>query len=168
MALASIRSIDQWGARSKVIAATLSVVALSAAAVAGIVAGAVEPTFIRAELALVLMAIAAGLFASVTTTRAGTTLVVNPAVCFSYAALLSYGVIPAIIAQLASVVALAWRTGMAPLHAVAKGFQFSASLLTAALVLKLAGFGPEASRSSWTTLAGALAVIAGIVAWLLV
>jgi len=76
-------------------------VALAAVAVAALVAESARPTFITAEVALLIMAVAAALFASVTTTYAGTPLVINPAVCFSFAALLSYGLLPAIAAQLA-------------------------------------------------------------------
>jgi hypothetical protein len=107
-----------------------------------------------AEGALLIMAVAAALFASVTTTYAGTPLVINPAVCFSFAALLSYGLLPAIAAQLASVAVVEWRTGPSPLHAVAKAVQFSASLLAAAAVLAIPGHGPQVHPASWTTLVG--------------
>ena len=164
---ASTRRIDRWGARWKALAAPLGAVVLGVTAVVAIVTGSRASAFIAPELALVIMAAAAGLLASVTTTRAGTVLVINPAVCFSYAALLSYGVLPAIVAQLTSVAVLAWWRKLAPLLAVAKALQFSAALLAAAVVLQITGFGPDASLSSWATLAGALAVLAGIFAWLL-
>jgi len=166
VALANTRRIDHWRTRHrllwKVIAVALGVVAVGALAV-----DSIRPTFITAELALVIMAVAAGLFASVTTTRSGTTLVINPAVCFSFAALLTHGLVTAIVAQLASVAVVDWRTGLSPLRGVAKALQFSASLLAAAVVLNIAGFGPQVVRSAWASLAEAMAVIAAIVAWLL-
>ena len=71
------------------------------------------------------------------------------------------------MAQLASVAVVNWRTGPSPLRGVAKALQFSASLLAAAAVLNIAGYGPQVDRTAWANLAGAMAVIAAIVAWLL-
>ncbi len=164
MAPASTRTVEQQGTRHAFVWKAIAV-AFGTVAVGALVA---ESTFITAEFALVIMAVAAGLFASVTTTRGGTTLVINPAVCFSFAALLSYGLLPAIVAQLASVAIVEWRTGPSPLRAVAKALQFSASLLAAAAVLVITGHGPQVDPASFATLAGAFAVIAAIVAWLLI
>ena len=166
MAFVNTRRSDQrrtrHGLRWKVVAVVLGAVAAGALAVDSGTAA-----FITAELALVVMAIAAGLLASVTTTPSGTTLVINPAVCFSFAALLTHGLVTAIVAQLASVAVVEWRTGPSPLRGVAKALQFSASLLAAAAVLNIAGYGPQVDRSAWANLAGSVAVIAAIVAWLL-
>jgi len=166
MALANIRRIDHWitrhALRWKIIA-----VALGAVAVGVLAADWNNPPFVAPDFALVTMAVAAGLFASVTTTRGGITLVINPAVCFSFAALLTHGLVPAIVAQLASVAVVDWRPGPSPLRGVAKALQFSASLLAAAAVLNITGYGPQVDPGAWATLAGALVVVAAIVAWLL-
>ena len=166
MALVNTRRSDQrrtrHGLRWKVVA-----IVLGAAAAGALAVDSSRPTFITAELALVIMAVAAGLFATVTTTPSGTTLVINPAVCFSFAALLTHGLVTAIVAQLASVAVVEWRTGPSPLRGVAKAVQFSASLLAAAAVLNIAGYGPQVDRSAWANLAGSVAVLAAIVAWLL-
>ena len=50
--------------------------------------------------------------------------------------------------------------------APAKAVQYSASLLAAAGVIDVVGFGPHTSTGSWATLTGALVVIGAIVAWL--
>jgi diguanylate cyclase len=124
------------------------------------------PHLIAPQVGLIIMAVAAGFFASVTTTPSGTTIVINPAVCFSFAALLSYGLAPAILAQLASVAVVYWRTGRSQLDGVRKAVQFSASLLASAVVIYAVGFGPDVSTGRWATLTGALVVLAAIVAWL--
>jgi diguanylate cyclase (GGDEF)-like protein len=145
-------------------AAVIALVAVAVGAVAVTVTGS---DLAVPDIGLVVMAVVAGLFTSVTTTRAGTTLVVNPAVCFSFAALLSYGLLPAIVAQLASVAVASWRTRPAPVGSAGKALQFLASLLAAAGVLHVLGFGGLVSLGAWTTTSGALAVIGAIAAWLI-
>ena len=67
VASASTRRIDQWRTRHGLLW-KVTAVALGAVAVGALAVDSSRPTFITAELALVIMAVAAGLFASVTTT----------------------------------------------------------------------------------------------------
>src|SRR4051812_29159271 len=93
------------------------------------------PSVLHPEIGLIIiMAIVAGFLASVTMTRAGTTIIFNPAVCLSFAALMSYGLASAIVAQLSSVVVVHWRTRRSPRRSFEKAVQFSASLLASAVV----------------------------------
>jgi diguanylate cyclase (GGDEF)-like protein len=155
------RSANRDELRWKIVTVVLVGVAVGSLALASS-----KPNLIAPQVGLIIMAVVAGFFASVTTTRAGTTLVINPAVSFSFAALLSYGLAPAILAQLTSVVVVYWRTGRSLLDGAGKAVQFSASLLAAAGVIGLAGFGPHTSIGSWASLTSALVVIGAIVAWL--
>jgi diguanylate cyclase (GGDEF)-like protein len=144
-----------------------------AVAVVGVAAGAVvlestDPTLMPPEAALIIMAIAAGFFASVTTTATGPTIVINPAVCFSFAALLSYGLAPAIIAQLASVVVVHWRTDRSLRHSLEKAVQLCAAILAAAGVIDVLGFGARTGTAWWATPTGALAVVAAVATWLVI
>src|SRR6185369_17301433 len=155
------RSANRDELRWKIVTVVLVGVAVGSLALASS-----KPNLIAPQVGLIIMAVVAGFFTSVTTTRAGTTLVINPAVSFSFAALLSYGLAPAILAQLTSVVVVYWRTGRSLLDGAGKAVQFSASLLAAAGVIGLAGFGPHTSIGSWASLTSALVVLGAIVAWL--
>jgi diguanylate cyclase (GGDEF)-like protein len=166
VARASANRTDRWGThRHEFVWAVVSV-AVVGLAVGALALESTEPNVIRPEVGLIIMAIAAGFLATVTTTPAGTTFVINPAVCFSFAALLSYGLAPAIVAQLASVVVIHWWTQQSLRRSLEKAMQFSVSLLAAAGVIDVVGFGSYASTGSWATPAGALVVIAAIAAWL--
>jgi diguanylate cyclase (GGDEF)-like protein len=142
-------------------------VALVAVACGGLAVASTGPVFAAPEVGLVIMTVVAGFLASVTTTHAGTTLVVNPAVCFSFAALLSYGLRPAIVGQLASVaVVYAW-TGLSLVRSIAKALQFSVSLIASWGILQVSGVHGVVSLRAWTTLPSVLVVIGAISAWLI-
>ena len=109
---------------------------------------------------------AAGFFALVTTTRAGTTLVINPAVSFSFAALLSYGLAPAVVAQLASVAVVYWRPGRSLPRRRREGGAVLRVPVGRGRGDRCDRFRATHEHGSWATLTGALVVIGAIVAWL--
>jgi diguanylate cyclase (GGDEF)-like protein len=117
---------------------------------------------------LATLAVAAGAFAFVIADPSGGILVINPAVCFSFAILLSWGLGPAIAAQVAGVAAVTWRRRLPPLRALLVCAQFAAAF-AAAYAVFLIGQPPRGPAGmEWTNVRDVPVLIAAIAAWLAV
>jgi diguanylate cyclase (GGDEF)-like protein len=115
---------------------------------------------------LAALAIAAGLFSFVTANPAGAIVVINPAVCFSFAILLSWGFAPAIAAHVAAIAALTWRRRLPPLRGVLMAAQFIGAFAVAYAVLVLGGTHIGLAGRERTGINEAAIVIAAAIAWL--
>ncbi len=117
---------------------------------------------------LASFALAAGLWLSfVTLGRFGMLVVINPAVCFAFALMLSWGVVPAIGAHLTSVAVLTWRWRLPLTRGLLLTAQFLAAYAVAYGILRLGGTqGPRGEE--WTSIRDAEIVGAAAVAWLAV
>jgi diguanylate cyclase (GGDEF)-like protein len=118
-------------------------------------------------LVLAVLAVAAGLFSFVTINPAGAIVVINPALSFTFAILLRWGLVPALSAQVAAVAALTWRRRLPPLRGLLMAIQFVAAFLVAYALLRFSGapIGPEGRQ--WTRLDDAGLVIASVAVWLI-
>jgi diguanylate cyclase (GGDEF)-like protein len=86
---------------------------------------------------LATLTVAAGVFALVIAYPSGGILVISPAVCFSFAILLLWGLGPAIAGQVAGVAAVTWRRRLPPLGALLICVQFAVAFATAYAVLSI-------------------------------
>ena len=117
---------------------------------------------------LALFALAAGLWLSfVTPGPSGALAVINPAVCFTFALMLSWGLPAAIGAHLASTAVLTWRWRLTVARGLLLIVQFAAAFAAASAVLRADGTRGPRGRE-WTSIHNAAIVGASAVAWLLV
>jgi diguanylate cyclase (GGDEF)-like protein len=86
---------------------------------------------------LATLVVAAGVFALVITDPSGGILVISPTVCFSFAILLLWGLVPAIAAQVAGVAAVMWRRRLPPLGVLLVCVQVVVAFAAAYAVLSL-------------------------------
>jgi diguanylate cyclase (GGDEF)-like protein len=117
---------------------------------------------------LATLAVAAGAFAFVIADPSGGILVINPAVCFSFAILLSWGLGPAIAAQVAGVAAVTWRRRLPLLRALLVCAQFAVAFAAAYAVLMIGQPPRGPAGMEWTNVGDVPVLIAAIAAWLAV
>jgi len=127
-----------------------------------------HPSGTGAELlGLTGLTLAAGLFSFVTVNPSGAIVVIIPAVCFSFALLLSWGLVPAIAAQLLAVSALTWRRRLPPLRGLLMVVQFAGAFGVAFIVLVWGGTRVGVPGRERTSLREAAVVIGAAIVWLL-
>lgn len=125
--------------------------------------GAVAELGVLAGFALIV-----GLLLSLVAPNArGAIVVINPAVSFTFAILLLFGLGPALAAHFTALSALTLRHKVPPLRTMLLTVQFVAAVSTAYGVIMLGG-GPTDGGLSWTTVHDAVVVIGAGLAWLLV
>ena len=86
---------------------------------------------------LTVLALVAGLLSFVTKNPSGAVVVINPAVCFTFAILLSGELVPAIAAQVAAVALLTWRRRLPAIRGLLMAVQFAVASAPAYVVLSL-------------------------------
>ena len=117
----------------------------------------------RAELwVLTALALLAALLSFVTVNPAGAIVVINPAVCFTFAILLSWRLAPAIAVHVAAVAVLTWWHGLPPIRGLLMASQFAVSSTAAFAVLLLTNplTGPPQNRLRET-----LVTVAALASW---
>ena len=101
------------------------------------------------------LAVAAGLFSFVTVNSSGAIVVINPAVCFTFAIMLTWGLLPALAAHLAALAILIWRRRLPLLGAVLMMVQFAlafgAAYTTLLLLSGRALARPVRNGQDWAT-----------------
>jgi diguanylate cyclase len=102
--------------------------------------------------------------------RRGAPVVIGPAVCFTFAILLVWGLGPAVVAQVAAIVVVVWRRQVSLRESVLRAGQYALAFAAAALVLSANSPYPWADRPSdiMATMAEAVTLVAAVAAWLLV
>jgi diguanylate cyclase (GGDEF)-like protein len=117
----------------------------------------------RPELwVLTALALVAALLSFVTVNPAGAVVVINPAVCFTFAILLSWRLAPAIAVHVAAVAVLTWRHGLPPIRGLLMVAQFaiSSTAAFAVLLMTVPLTGPPHNRLRET-----LAIVAALAIW---
>jgi diguanylate cyclase len=114
------------------------------------------------------LAVVSGGLAFVTSNPAGVLVVINPAVCFTFAILLSWGLGPAIVAQIAAVAVLTWRRRLPVISGALASVQFVAAFVAAYAVLSVGDPDTRPSGRAWTDLNDAALEVAAIAVWLAV
>jgi hypothetical protein len=124
------------------------------------------PPGAAAELVvLAILAVGSGLVLTfVTRNPAGATVVINPGVCFTFAILLTWGLLPAVTMAVATVAVLTGRRGLPALRGLLMAVQVAAALAAAYGVLNFDRAGP--SGRAWTSVQDATVVFASTAAWL--
>jgi diguanylate cyclase (GGDEF)-like protein len=113
-------------------------------------------------------ALVAGLWLSFTTPNpVGLTIVINPAISFTFAILLSWGLVAALSAHLAALAAVTWRHRLPAVRALLLVAQFVVAFSAASGVLIMFGHRGPTGRE-WISPHDAAAVAGACVAWLLV
>ena len=116
---------------------------------------------------LAAVAVLVGWQALVTPRPGGAWIVLSPTVCFTFAILLCWGLGPAIVAQMAAVLAVAWRVRQAPLDAAASAAEFILAFAAAYVVVYVGDPDPFGKHGPVNVLGDALTVVGAAVAWLL-
>ena len=106
--------------------------------------------------------------AFVTPRPGGAWIVLCPTVCFTFAILLCWGLGPAIVAQAAAVVAVAWRVRQAPFDAAVSAAEFTLAFAAAYAVVYLGDPDPFGKQGPVNVLGDALTVVGAATAWLLI
>jgi diguanylate cyclase (GGDEF)-like protein len=142
----------------------------------GIGAGGIAATLARGThvpgtgielLVMAIYAVAAGLwFSFVQPAPSGAVIVVNPAVCFTFAIMLTWGLLAALAAHLAALSALTWRRRLSPARFGLLAGQSLVAFLAAFGTLQLDGSRGPRGRE-WTDLHDAAVVIGAAAAFLL-
>jgi diguanylate cyclase (GGDEF)-like protein len=133
---------------------------------ASVVLGNPGPGDVLELAVLAVLAVGSALVLSfVTRSSTGTTVVVNPAVCFTFAILLTWGLLPAVTLTVAAAAAMTWRRRLPPLQGLLMAVQVDAALGAADGVLLLGGTRGR-SGLEWTSVRNAAIVIASTAAWL--
>jgi diguanylate cyclase (GGDEF)-like protein len=114
------------------------------------------------------LAVVAGMWLSIVTPNpTGVLVVINPAVCFTFAIMLSWGVLPALAAHLAASSALIWRRQLSLARALVLIAQFAVAFGAGYGVLLLDGRRSDGGVE-WISLHGAAIVVFAGSAWLAV
>ncbi len=122
-----------------------------------------------AELWLVAaLALLAGTQAFLAAVPGGQPVVIYPTICFTFAILLCWGLGPAIVAQLAAVVVVAWRLRLPIADAVLTGAQYALAFGAAAVVLWIGRPDPFDHHGMAEIARDSLAIFGAVAAWLLV
>jgi diguanylate cyclase (GGDEF)-like protein len=123
----------------------------------------------HAELWLVTgLVLLAGTQAFVTKIPGGEPVVICPTVCFSFAILLCWGLGPAIVAQTAALIIVAWRLRRPWLGAALVAGQYALAFVASVVVLKMGQPDPLHDIRMREVLADSSVVLAAVCAWLLV
>jgi len=117
---------------------------------------------------LAALAVLVAWLAFVTPRPGGAWIVLCPTVCFTFAILLCWGLGPAIVAQTAAVVAVAWRVRQAPRDAAVSGGEFTLAFTGASAVVYLGDPDPFGKHGPVNVLGDALTVVGAATAWLLI
>jgi diguanylate cyclase (GGDEF)-like protein len=156
--------------RRRLIAAYYAVV-IGLAAVVGIVKlmHTGLPAAHHAEVWLVAaLALLAGTQAFVSAVPGGETVVICPAICFTFAILLCWGLGPAIIVQALAVIVMARRLRLPMIEAALAGGQYALAFTAAAIVLWLGHPDPMHHVRIGDVVADSLVILSAVLVWLVV
>ncbi|MDT5028613.1 MAG: diguanylate cyclase, partial [Micromonosporaceae bacterium] len=119
---------------------------------------------------LTVLTVLAAARAFMTSGPRGAPVVIGPTICFTFAILLCWGLGPAVLAQMASIVVLVWRRRVSLRDSVLTAGQYALAFAAAAVVLNVDSPHPWTNRPNNITaiLADWASVVAAMAAWLLV
>lgn len=113
------------------------------------------------------LALLSGTLAFIETPPPGrTAMIVCPTICFTFAILLCWGLGPAIVAQIISVVLVAWRLRTSAREAIEAVGQYTLAFAAASVVLWIGQPDPFERDGPTNLVADAISIVAAVTAWL--